>query len=58
MKITALILSILMAAALFPFRSPYGYAAEPSGCVTCHTNEAQLKALCKIPAIPSGEGEG
>lgn len=33
-------------------------AKNESSCVTCHTDEAALKKLCKVPEIPTGEAEG
>lgn len=33
-------------------------AKNKSSCVTCHTDEASLKKLCKLPEIPTGEAEG
>ncbi len=33
-------------------------AQNESSCVTCHTSETLLKLLCKVPAMPEGEGEG
>ncbi|MDQ5986980.1 MAG: hypothetical protein CSYNP_02716 [Syntrophus sp. SKADARSKE-3] len=34
------------------------YAAPSSSCINCHTNDAIMKALCKVPVLPAGEGEG
>jgi hypothetical protein len=33
-------------------------AKNESSCVTCYTDEAALKKLCKVPEIPTGEAEG
>ena len=33
-------------------------AAAKSSCLTCHTNEAMMKALYKPPKIEGGEAEG
>lgn len=34
------------------------FAAAPSSCVTCHTNESLMKSLHKPPPMPASEGEG
>ena len=33
-------------------------ARNESSCVTCHTDDAALKKLCKVPDIPTGEAQG
>jgi cytochrome c len=33
-------------------------AKNESSCVSCHTDDATLKRLCKVPEIPTGEAEG
>jgi len=33
-------------------------AKNESSCVACHTDDATLKRLCKVPEIPTGEAEG
>jgi len=35
-----------------------GFGAVTNGCVTCHTNEAMMKAMHKPIPLPAGEGEG
>ncbi len=51
MKTYFLILAIL----LFSFSFSYG---KKSSCVTCHTDEAILKKLVKVPELGNAEGEG
>ncbi len=33
-------------------------AKNESSCITCHTDEAALKRLCKVPELGSGEAQG
>jgi len=33
-------------------------AKNKNSCIDCHTDEASLKKLCKVPEIPTGEAEG
>jgi len=33
-------------------------AKNESSCIICHTNEALLKRLCKVPELGSGEAQG
>lgn len=33
-------------------------AAAKNSCLTCHTNEAMMKAMYKPPKIDGGEAEG
>ncbi len=33
-------------------------AKNESSCVSCHTDDAALKRLCKVPDIPTGEAQG
>lgn len=37
---------------------PLSAAAVKSSCLSCHTNDAMMKALYKPPKIESGEAEG
>ncbi|MCE5263724.1 MAG: hypothetical protein LLG97_09350 [Deltaproteobacteria bacterium] len=37
---------------------PLSAAATKSSCLTCHTNDAMMKALHKPPKIESGRAEG
>jgi hypothetical protein len=43
---------------LLLWQGPGFAAAEKSSCLTCHTNDAMMKALYKPPAMESGEAEG
>lgn len=47
-------------ALIFPlvFQSSSTVAVDQSNCITCHTNEAAIKALYKPPVIDSHAGEG
>ena len=58
MKTSVNALSVLLAAVFFFFRPALGHSTDENSCVTCHTSEASLKALSKVPEIPKGEGEG
>ena len=53
---------ILIAALLLPLililSSSTTAQNQVSSCVTCHTDEAQLKKTCKPFIMPEGEGEG
>jgi uncharacterized membrane protein YvbJ len=54
-----IILSVLLSCILFIiFMSTATTAKNKSSCVNCHTDEASLKKLCKLPHIPTGEAEG
>ncbi len=33
-------------------------AKNESSCITCHTDEAALKRLCKLPELGSVEAQG
>lgn len=54
-------LIVLIAALLLPLillLSSSTTAQNQSSCVTCHTDEVQLKKTCKPFVMPEGEGEG
>jgi hypothetical protein len=42
----------------FLLGSAHLYAASPSSCTNCHTNELIIKSLYKPPVLPPSEGEG
>jgi len=42
---------------IFCLSPAWAWASNNSSCVTCHTDDLQLKSLVKPPEI-SGEGEG
>ena len=52
-----LVILFLIPTALLLFYT-YSPARNDSSCVTCHTDEAQLKKTCKPFVMPAGEGEG
>jgi hypothetical protein len=58
MKARFTILFVLLLVPSFLFVSSSSTANNPSSCVTCHTDEAQLKKTCKPFVMPEGEGEG
>jgi hypothetical protein len=59
MKVRLSILTILLLMpVLLLMLSSSSPARNESSCVTCHTDEAQLKKTCKPFVIPEGEGEG
>jgi hypothetical protein len=43
---------------LFLLLSSSSPARNESSCVSCHTDETQLKKTCKPFVVPEGEGEG
>lgn len=43
---------------IFLLFSDAGFGAVTNSCVTCHTNEALMKAMHKPPPLPASEGEG
>ena len=43
---------------IFLFLSAPTAAKNESSCVSCHTDDAALKRLCKVPDIPTGEAQG
>ncbi len=57
MKTKIALVSILLLA-LTGFFSHSTIAQDQSNCVGCHTNESILKALCRVPALSPGKGEG
>jgi hypothetical protein len=58
MRTRSVFLAILLPVILIFFYSSNLKATSESGCVDCHTNGDLLKKLCKVPEIPTGEGEG
>jgi len=53
-----IILGVAAGALLWAWQGTGFAAPAKSSCLTCHTNEAMMKALYKPPKIESGEAEG
>ena len=58
MKAKVLSLSILLTALAVLFYSIPLNATNENSCVSCHTDEALLKKLTKVPVLHGEEGEG
>ena len=54
--VTGVILSLV--ALLVAVSTTSTAAKNESSCISCHTDDAALKRLCKVPDIPTGEAQG